>query len=102
MAYRERTGNKADIILVGVSRSGKTPTCLYLALQYGIFAANYPLIPEDFSYRRLPAELEIYAPSCLALPPILYGCTRYVTNVSRTANTHLLRTANMKYAKPKR
>lgn len=49
---------QADIILVGVSRSGKTPTCLYLALQYGICAANYPLIPEDFSYRRLPAELE--------------------------------------------
>src|SRR5262245_32909904 len=33
----------ADVILVGVSRSGKTPTCLYMALQYGIFAANYPL-----------------------------------------------------------
>ena len=49
---------QAEIILVGVSRSGKTPTCLYLALQYGICAANYPLIPEDFSYRRLPAELE--------------------------------------------
>jgi [pyruvate, water dikinase]-phosphate phosphotransferase / [pyruvate, water dikinase] kinase len=49
---------QADIILVGVSRSGKTPTCLYLALQYGICAANYPLIPEDFSYRRLPAELK--------------------------------------------
>jgi regulator of PEP synthase PpsR (kinase-PPPase family) len=49
---------QADIILVGVSRSGKTPACLYLALQYGICAANYPLIPEDFSYRRLPAELE--------------------------------------------
>jgi len=38
---------EADVILVGVSRSGKTPTCLYLALQYGIKAANYPLTPED-------------------------------------------------------
>ena len=38
---------KADVILVGVSRSGKTPTCLYLALQYGIRAANYPLTPDD-------------------------------------------------------
>jgi regulator of PEP synthase PpsR (kinase-PPPase family) len=38
----------ADVILVGVSRSGKTPTSLYLAMQYGIKAANYPLIPEDF------------------------------------------------------
>jgi regulator of PEP synthase PpsR (kinase-PPPase family) len=39
----------ADVILIGVSRSGKTPTCLYLALQYGLRAANYPLIPEDFA-----------------------------------------------------
>lgn len=37
----------ADIILVGVSRSGKTPTSLYLALQYGIKAANYPFTEED-------------------------------------------------------
>jgi [pyruvate, water dikinase]-phosphate phosphotransferase / [pyruvate, water dikinase] kinase len=44
-----RDFNDADIILVGVSRSGKTPTCLYLALQYGVRAANYPLIPEDFT-----------------------------------------------------
>ena len=48
----------ADIILVGVSRSGKTPTCLYLGLQYGIRAANYPLIPEDFDTMRLPASLD--------------------------------------------
>lgn len=54
----QRNWQQADIILVGVSRSGKTPTCLYLALQYGIYAANYPLTPEDFSHRRLPAELK--------------------------------------------
>lgn len=48
----------ADIILVGVSRSGKTPTCLYMGLQYGIRAANYPLIPEDFSTMKLPGSLE--------------------------------------------
>lgn len=47
----------ADIILVGVSRSGKTPTCLYLALQYGILAANYPLADADFESTRLPAPL---------------------------------------------
>jgi [pyruvate, water dikinase]-phosphate phosphotransferase / [pyruvate, water dikinase] kinase len=47
----------ADVILVGVSRSGKTPTCLYMALQYGIFAANYPLTDEDFQQHRLPAKL---------------------------------------------
>ncbi len=48
----------ADIILVGVSRSGKTPTCLYLGLQYGIRAANYPLIPEDFEVMQLPGSLD--------------------------------------------
>jgi [pyruvate, water dikinase]-phosphate phosphotransferase / [pyruvate, water dikinase] kinase len=48
---------EADIILVGVSRSGKTPTCLYMAMQFGIRAANYPLIPEDFSTMQLPSQL---------------------------------------------
>jgi hypothetical protein len=47
----------ADVILVGVSRSGKTPTSLYLALQFGLKAANYPLIPEDFQRMQLPAVL---------------------------------------------
>ncbi|PID48472.1 MAG: phosphoenolpyruvate synthase regulatory protein [Proteobacteria bacterium] len=50
----------ADIILIGVSRSGKTPTCLYLALQYGIAAANYPLTEEDMDALRLPKILEPY------------------------------------------
>lgn len=48
----------ADVILVGVSRCGKTPTCLYLALQYGVQAANFPLTPDDFSKGRLPESLE--------------------------------------------
>jgi [pyruvate, water dikinase]-phosphate phosphotransferase / [pyruvate, water dikinase] kinase len=48
---------EADIILVGVSRSGKTPTCLYMALQYGIRTANYPLVAEDFSRNALPPQL---------------------------------------------
>jgi len=47
----------ADIILVGVSRTGKTPTCLYLAMQYGIKAANYPLTEEDMNSRHLPVIL---------------------------------------------
>ncbi len=51
---------EADVILVGVSRSGKTPTCLYLALQYGIKAANYPLTPEDLSSPTLPKMLLPY------------------------------------------
>ncbi|TXL67145.1 posphoenolpyruvate synthetase regulatory kinase/phosphorylase PpsR [Zeimonas arvi] len=49
--------HQADVILVGVSRCGKTPTSLYLAMQHGIKAANYPLIPEDFDRGRLPDEL---------------------------------------------
>jgi len=47
----------ADVILVGVSRSGKTPTSLYLAMQYGIKAANYPLIPDDFERGKMPTAL---------------------------------------------
>ena len=47
----------AEVILVGVSRSGKTPTSLYLAMQHGLKAANYPLIPEDFERKQLPPDL---------------------------------------------
>ena len=49
-----RNYNAADVILLGVSRSGKTPTCLYLALQYGVYAANYPLADEEFEDGKLP------------------------------------------------
>ena len=56
-----RDYERADVILVGVSRSGKTPTCLYLAMQYGIFAANYPLTEDDLESRKLPRALESYA-----------------------------------------
>ncbi|MGI9237699.1 MAG: posphoenolpyruvate synthetase regulatory kinase/phosphorylase PpsR, partial [Woeseiaceae bacterium] len=52
-----RNYEMADVILVGVSRSGKTPTCLYLALQYGVYAANYPLTDEELETGKLPAFL---------------------------------------------
>ena len=52
-----RNYEMADVILVGVSRSGKTPTCLYLALQYGVFAANYPLDDDEFESGKLPDVL---------------------------------------------
>jgi [pyruvate, water dikinase]-phosphate phosphotransferase / [pyruvate, water dikinase] kinase len=52
-----RNLEQADIIMVGVSRSGKTPTCLYMALQFGVKAANYPLIPEDLEKLKLPPAL---------------------------------------------
>jgi regulator of PEP synthase PpsR (kinase-PPPase family) len=51
---------KSQVILVGVSRCGKTPTSLYLALQFGIRTANFPLTPDDFVDRRLPASLLPY------------------------------------------
>jgi [pyruvate, water dikinase]-phosphate phosphotransferase / [pyruvate, water dikinase] kinase len=57
----------ADVILVGVSRSGKTPTSLYLAMQHGIKAANYPLIPEDFERNQFPASLAPYKAKCFGL-----------------------------------
>jgi [pyruvate, water dikinase]-phosphate phosphotransferase / [pyruvate, water dikinase] kinase len=49
---------RADVVLTGVSRSGKTPTCLYLAIHYGLRAANYPLTEEDFDSGRVPQALE--------------------------------------------
>ena len=49
--------DESDLILVGVSRSGKTPTCLYLALQYGVCAANYPLTEDDLESKELPSAL---------------------------------------------
>lgn len=60
--------DKAQVILVGVSRCGKTPTSLYLALQFGVRAANFPLTPDDFADHRLPA-------SVLPFRDRLYGLT---------------------------
>jgi regulator of PEP synthase PpsR (kinase-PPPase family) len=64
LAHDDGQSNKnlaeADVILVGISRVGKTPTSLYLAMQYGMKAANYPLIPEDFERGQLPQDLIPY------------------------------------------
>jgi regulator of PEP synthase PpsR (kinase-PPPase family) len=79
---------EADVILVGVSRSGKTPTCLYLAMQYGIKSANYPLIPEDFERGTLPTELKKYQPK-------LFGLTIDPQRLSQIRNE---RRPNSKYA----
>jgi [pyruvate, water dikinase]-phosphate phosphotransferase / [pyruvate, water dikinase] kinase len=49
---------RADVVLTGVSRSGKTPTCLYLAIHYGLRAANYPITEEDFERGDVPPELK--------------------------------------------
>jgi len=66
--HEMRDFRDADVILVGVSRCGKTPTCLYLAMQFGIRAANVPLVAEDLSNFRLPAQVE-------GLKKKLYGLT---------------------------
>ncbi len=78
-----RDYERADVILVGVSRSGKTPTCLYLAMQYGIFAANYPLTDDDLESRKLPRALEAYVRKLFGLT-IKSGST--ATNSQRTAS----------------
>jgi [pyruvate, water dikinase]-phosphate phosphotransferase / [pyruvate, water dikinase] kinase len=78
---------RADVVLIGVSRSGKTPTCLYMALQYGVFAANYPLTDEDLEGVELPARLN-------AVRPRLYGLTirperlRQIRNERRPASRY--------------
>ena len=62
-----RNLEEADVVLVGVSRCGKTPTSLYLAMQHGIKAANVPLIPEDFDRGFLPSMLKPYRKKCFGL-----------------------------------
>jgi len=74
-----RNYEHADVILIGVSRTGKTPTSLYLAMQYGIHAANYPLTPDDFGDTRLPAPLVPYRDK-------LYGLTINAERLSRIRN----------------
>ncbi len=59
--------SRADVILVGVSRSGKTPTCIYMAMQYGVYAANYPLTEDDFESRKLPSMVGPYASKLFGL-----------------------------------
>jgi hypothetical protein len=62
-----RSLDTADVILVGVSRCGKTPTTLYLAMQHGVKAANYPLIPEDFERGQLPSSILPHRGKCFGL-----------------------------------
>ncbi len=78
----------ADVILVGVSRSGKTPTSLYLAMQFGLKAANYPLIPEDFERKQLPPALAPYQKK-------IFGLT---ISPERLAEIRSERRPNSKYA----
>ena len=100
---RTRDYDRADVMLVGVSRSGKTPTCLYMALQYGIFAANYPLTEDDLEAGELPRRLR-------AAPRKLFGTDdragAAATDPQRAAPGQPLRVASAgassKCARPKR
>ena len=85
---RTRHYDQADIILIGVSRSGKTPTSLYLALQFGLFTANYPLTEDDFDDLRLPKPLQEHKSK-------LFGLT---INAERLSAIRSERKANSKYA----
>jgi [pyruvate, water dikinase]-phosphate phosphotransferase / [pyruvate, water dikinase] kinase len=62
-----RALEKAQVILVAPSRCGKTPTTMYLALQHGIFAANFPLVDEDFGREGLPKPLRPFVSKCFGL-----------------------------------
>ncbi|MEC5191987.1 regulator of PEP synthase PpsR (kinase-PPPase family) [Arthrobacter sp. MP_M7] len=62
-----RALEKAQVILVAPSRCGKTPTTMYLALQHGIFAANFPLVDEDFEREGLPKPLRPFVSKCFGL-----------------------------------
>ena len=85
---RTRHYDQADVILIGVSRSGKTPTSLYLALQFGLFTANYPLTEDDFDDLRLPKPLQEHRNK-------LFGLT---INADRLSAIRSERKAGSKYA----
>jgi regulator of PEP synthase PpsR (kinase-PPPase family) len=57
----------ADVIIIGPSRCGKTPTTMYLALQYGLLVANYPLTDDDFPTEDLPRTVSRFASRCFGL-----------------------------------
>lgn len=80
--------DQADMIVIGVSRSGKTPTCLYMALQFGLYMANYPLTEEDFDRVKLPDLLMPYRHKLFAL----------TIDVERLAAIRSERRANSRYA----
>ena len=78
----------ADVILVGVSRSGKTPTCLYLAMQFGLRAANYPLTEFDMTHGNLPEILMPYSQKLFGL----------MINAERLRNIREIRKPNSNYS----
>ena len=74
-----RALDRADVVLLAPSRCGKTPTSMYLALQHGLFVANYPLVEEDLESRDLPRPVAELADRC-------FGITTTVERLSRVRN----------------
>jgi [pyruvate, water dikinase]-phosphate phosphotransferase / [pyruvate, water dikinase] kinase len=80
--------DEADIILIGLSRSGKTPTALWLALHYGLKAANYPITDDDFNHKTLPQ----------GLTRNLHKCVLLVQSAERLSKIRQERYKNSQYA----
>ncbi len=85
-----RAMERADVILLAPSRCGKTPTSMYLALQYGLFVANYPLVDEDLDKADLPRPVEPFRERCFGL----------TTNSDRLSRVRGERRADSRYASP--
>ncbi|MDN5796533.1 MAG: kinase/pyrophosphorylase [Intrasporangium sp.] len=85
-----RALDKADVILLGPSRCGKTPTSMYLALQHGLFVANYPLVEDDFDSTDLPVPVRAYRRRCFGV----------VTTAERLSQVRQQRRPNSRYASP--
>ena len=85
-----RAMERADVILLAPSRCGKTPTSMYLALQHGLFVANYPLVDEDLTATDLPRPVEPYQDRCFGL----------TTNADRLSRVRHERRPNSTYASP--
>ncbi len=83
-----RAIERADVVLLAPSRCGKTPTAMYLALQHGLFVANYPLVDEDLESTDLPRPVKDVAERC-------FGLTTTVTRLSRVRQE---RRPNSRYA----
>ncbi|GEP36343.1 putative phosphoenolpyruvate synthase regulatory protein [Nocardioides psychrotolerans] len=85
-----RALDKADVILLAPSRCGKTPTSMYLALQHGLFVANYPLVDEDLESSDLPRPVKDLQDRC-------FGITTTVDRLARVRNE---RRPGSRYATP--
>ncbi|UZJ26248.1 pyruvate, phosphate dikinase/phosphoenolpyruvate synthase regulator [Rhodococcus antarcticus] len=80
--------DRADVVLLAPSRCGKTPTAMYLALQHGLFVANYPLVDEDLETTDLPRPVQDLAGRCFGL----------TTTASRLSRVRQERRPDSRYA----